>query len=81
MSDLDYRSWGETKNCHGCRYWSEMLARGNDDNSELVAYCLNRESPNSGKWVSKGTTCKAWKSGEFGAIDSPGGDPYLEETK
>ncbi len=27
MSDLDYRSWGATKNCHGCRYWSEMLAR------------------------------------------------------
>ena len=77
MGALDYRSWGETKNCHGCRYWSEMLAQACGGPMEAV--CLARKSPNSGKYTSKQTTCDAWEDGSMGAVDQPGGDPYAGE--
>lgn len=78
MSDVDYRSWGETKNCHGCRYWSEMLARSSDseDGWGIEAYCLNHKSSMRGRYTSRQQSCKEWESGELGAVDSPGGDPY-----
>ena len=26
-ADIDYRTWGATRTCKGCRYWSEMVAQ------------------------------------------------------
>lgn len=66
MSDLDYRSWGETQNCKGCRFWSEMLAesRGNG----LQAMCIaGPDSPHSGKYTSGHRTCDAWQEGSLRA--------------
>ena len=68
--DLDYRSWGKTKNCKGCRYWSEMLAKV--DGCSVKAMCINKESQNIGNYTFATTTCIKWKSGELGAVDSPG---------
>lgn len=74
MSDLDYRSWGETRNCHGCRHWSEMIARS--VGAGVEALCLNPRSTNSGKYTSSRKTCDQWQEGSLGAVDSPEGDPY-----
>ena len=46
MSDaLDYRSWGGTRNCKGCRYWSEMVAHS-IGGGPVQAMCLSPASPN-----------------------------------
>ncbi len=73
-NDLDYRSWGATRNCKGCRNWSEMLA--SFDGGGLRAACLSATSPNAGKMTLGFKSCESWEEGSLGAIDSPGGDPY-----
>ena len=80
MTDIDYRSWGQSHNCHGCRYWSEMLARSNESGG-IVAMCLasGPKATKFGTYVGRGNDCAAWESGELGAIDAPGGNPYSEE--
>lgn len=77
MNALDYRSWGETKNCHGCRYWSEMLAQA-VDGGPMQAMCIANNGPHSGQYTTKRQTCDQWEEGSLGAIDQPGGDPYAE---
>lgn len=80
MSALDYRSWGETRNCHGCRFWSEMIAEYNGATG-MRAMCIaprGPDAPNSGKYTGKLATCAAWQEGSLGAVDDPGGDPYEE---
>lgn len=67
---MDLRSYGETQNCKGCRFWSEMVARARGEKVE--ALCLNQHSPNSLKYVTATVTCDAWASGHLGAIDEPG---------
>lgn len=74
MSDLDYRSWGETQNCHGCRYWSELIAQSRG--AGIEALCLNPQSANSGKYMSDRKSCDQWEEGSLGAVDSPEGNPY-----
>jgi len=71
---LDYRSWGETQNCHGCRYWSEMIAHS--EGSVMKAMCLGPGSTNYAKYTAKHQTCDKWQEGSLGAVDSPEGDPY-----
>lgn len=68
---MDHRSYGETKNCKGCRYWSEMIARAGGG-FPLSAMCLAADGPNSGQYSTANQTCEKWKSGELGAIDEPG---------
>lgn len=68
----DHRTFGETKNCKGCRYWSEMLARS--DGGPVQAYCLSQTGPQKAKWTAGYQTCDGWKSGHLGAIDEPGQD-------
>lgn len=79
MTGLDYRSWGETQNCHGCRFWSEMIAQALGG-GPLQAMCLNPDSPMSGKYTSKRQACGNWREGSLGAVDDPGGDPYEAEA-
>lgn len=75
MSD---RTFGETQNCRGCRYWSEMVARC-QGGGPVESLCLSRESPLHGKYTVGSTSCAAWKSGHFGAIDEPGDPPPYKD--
>ena len=70
------RTLGETTNCKGCRYWSEMIAKC-DGGGPVKAYCLAAigSTPMARKYTTGSQTCEAWASGEDGAIDEPGSDP------
>ena len=67
---MDHRSYGETKNCKGCRYWSERIARL--EGSGVTAMCLSPDSAERGKYKLGPQTCGKWASGHYGAVDSPG---------
>jgi len=75
MSD---RTYGETKDCRGCRFWSEMIAMCNGG-GPVQAMCLSDNGPRKGKYTSGRQTCEAWKSGHLGAIDDP--PNYGEEVR
>jgi hypothetical protein len=62
-----HRTYGETKDCAGCRFWSEMLARCNG--GPIEAMCLNKKSKKYQKYVTATIICESWESGEFGAVD------------
>ncbi len=80
MFYLRYRSWGQTRDCKGCRFWSEMVARaGGGMSVQAMCLCLSQNSPNHLRYTSGATSCGAWLPGDLGAIDSPGGDPYEDE--
>ena len=72
------RTYGETRNCAGCRFWSEMIAQAGGDCVGVEAMCLG-DGPKHGKYVSARATCDAWKSGHHGAVDEP--PNYGEETR
>lgn len=76
-----HRTYGETKNCMGCRYWSEMLAQCSD--GPVQAMCISGVGENKGKYLSAQNTCDSWESGHDGAIDEPGSDPlrYKQQEK
>lgn len=73
-----HRTYGETKNCKGCRYWSEMLAQA-VGGSGVQAMCLSDGGALAGKYTSGHMTCDAWKPGHLGAVDDP--PNYGEETR
>lgn len=73
MSD---RTYGETRNCAGCRYWSEMLAQARGGRVE--AMCLATDQPT--RYTPGWHTCESWQSGYMGAIDEPGDDPMRYEV-
>ncbi len=72
------RTFGETKDCNGCRFWSEMIAKA-EGGGPVEALCLSDTGPNKGKYVSGRATCEAWASGHHGAVDDP--PNYGEETR
>lgn len=65
-----HRTYGQTRTCEGCRYWSEMVARSHGG-GPVEALCLANEGPRSGKYTTARTTCTSWASGHFGAVDDP----------
>ena len=70
MSD---RTYGETKNCAGCKFWSEMIAQS-IGGGPVEAMCLANKGPDapwSGKYTQRWMKCKAWEAGPYGAIDDP----------
>ena len=69
---------GETKNCAGCRFWSEMVAQS-IGGGPVEALCLADGGPLSGKYTSGKQSCSGWKSGHLGAVDDP--PNYGEETR
>ncbi len=71
------RTMGETKDCRGCRFWSEMCAQS-IGGGPIEALCLGRGS-RAGKYTTASMTCEVWKSGHYGAIDDP--PNYGEETR
>jgi len=66
----DHRTWGQTQNCKGCRFWSEMLAKS--DGGPVFAMCLNSKSSEYQNYKAGFGRCDEWKSGHLGAVDSPG---------
>jgi hypothetical protein len=72
----EHRNPGLTDNCHGCRYWSEMIARS--VRLEVHALCLvPRGTPGAlypGRYTAGWQTCPAWASGHLGPVDEPGDD-------
>lgn len=68
---MDHRTYGATRNCKGCKYWSEMVARA--CGGPVEAMCLAAASPNSSQYTVASTTCDAYEPGYDGAIDQPGG--------
>jgi len=75
---MTHRTYGETKNCAGCRYWSEMLAHALGG-GPVEAMCLAGEGPFQGQYVAGYRTCPSWKSGHYGAVDAP--PNFGEETR
>jgi hypothetical protein len=73
------RTYGETQDCAGCRYWSEMMAHCSGG-GPIKAMCIHPAELKQGKCVFTvgKDTCANWTSGEYGAVDQPGGDPYEE---
>lgn len=74
MSD---RTMGQTRDCRGCRYWSEMIAQALGGRP-VEALCLS-EGSRRGKYTTGHTTCEAWRSGHHGAVDDP--PDYGESTR
>lgn len=72
------RTYGETKNCAGCRYWSEMIAQS-CGGGPVKAMCLSGDGKFKGKYVSGRQTCDKWASGHHGAVDEP--PNYSEESR
>ncbi len=75
MSD---RTYGETRNCAGCRFWSEMIAQA-IGGGPVQAMCLAESGKYAGKYTVHYTRCDSWKSGHYGAVDDP--PNYGEETR
>ena len=67
----------EPETCATCRFWSEMIASV-IIGQLLEAVCLNAASPMAGDFVTGRQSCEAWQTGDRGAIDAPGGNPYEE---
>lgn len=72
---MDERSFGTTRNCAGCRYWSEMIARA-EGGGPVEAMCLHKSSPHWAKYVAGSQACDHWSAGDRGAVDQPAGNPY-----
>lgn len=72
----DYRTWGETKNCKGCRYWSEMLAQSIGNGMEAVCLDPSKGPAKAMKYVPAWHSCDNWKSGHHGAVDEPCEEGY-----
>lgn len=70
---MSHRTCGETQDCKGCRFWSEMIAQAMGG-GPVEAMCLSGTGPRAGRYVTARTTCDAWKSGHLGAVDEPGSD-------
>lgn len=68
------RTLGKTKDCRGCRYWSELIAFA--QGGPLKALCLGPEGQAPrGEYRSGHETCKAWARGHLGAVDDPALEP------
>lgn len=64
------RTMGATRNCEGCRFWSEMLAMA-EGGGPVQAMCLCHSGPKRGKYMTGRNSCPEWKSGHLGAVDDP----------
>lgn len=67
---MSHRTYGETENCKGCRFWSEMLAMSHG--GPVQAMCLSPVSEKRHKYHPGTGYCTSWASGYDGAVDDPG---------
>jgi hypothetical protein len=66
---MERTGWIGERNCAGCRYWSEMIAKA--EGSRVVAMCLADGGPRNGEYMSGAETCSAFARNTFGAVDDP----------
>lgn len=64
------RTFGRTKDCRGCRYWSELNWRQRGSRAP-EAQCLNRNSRKAYLFTKGRDWCDDWVEGEYGAVDDP----------
>lgn len=67
---MSNRTYGETRNCAGCRFWSEMIAQC-IGGGPVTAMCLAESGRYAGKYTAAHQRCDSWRSGHFGAVDDP----------
>lgn len=65
------RTAGATRDCNGCRFWSEVVAQA-VGGRPVEALCLSRTGPRAGKYTAGADACEAWKPGHHGPVDEPG---------
>jgi hypothetical protein len=75
---MERTGWIGERNCAGCRYWSEMIARSIGGN-DVEALCLAPEGPCSGKYKTGSKSCSAFARNTHGAVDDP--PNYGEEAR
>ncbi len=64
--------------CNDCRYWSELMARG--DGMYMTAMCLCPESVRYQEYTRVVEFCVHYASDHLGAIDNPHQDPLRYEA-
>ncbi len=61
------------RNCSGCRYWSEMIARAGggttNPRGDTEACCRSHGGPQAGEYTTAKRTCAAFAKGTHGAVD------------
>ena len=67
-----------TRDCGGCRYWSEMIAQA-IGGREVEAMCLSQDGPCAGKYTVATQVCSAYARNSAGAVDEP--PNYGEESR
>lgn len=76
-------AWAGERNCDGCRYWSDMIARAGGGTTnpfgDVEALCLAAAGPHAGKYTTAEWTCTAFARDSAGKTDSP--PNYGEETR
>lgn len=74
---MSNRTFGKTRDCRGCRYWSEMIAFA--QGGPIKALCLGpKDKAPQGEYKAGHESCRdGWASGHLGAIDEPGQDPRV----
>jgi len=72
------RTFGRTRDCRGCRFWSEMIAQALGARP-VEALCLSDAGSKRGQYTIGLATCESFKSGHHGAVDDP--PNYGEETR
>jgi len=79
MSDEDDDMEGlkPKQNCSGCRWWSEMVARG--CGAGVEALCLNSKSRFHSEYTRERQVCAGWGENSMGAIDAPGQESDILE--
>lgn len=78
---MSHRTYGETRDCKGCRYWSEMIAGCHGD-GPVKALCLAPvPAPFRLQHMPGYSKCEAWASGHLGAVDEPGQSPTAYEDE
>lgn len=74
-----HRTFGQTRDCRGCRHWSEMIAMA-QGGGPVKALCLSQDGPRRGEYLANTETCTSWASGHLGAVDDPpDGNDYRGE--
>lgn len=63
------RTYDSARNCGGCRFWSEMIAKA-EGGGPVQAMCLG-VGAHYIEYTTASMKCEAWQSGHLGAIDDP----------
>ena len=67
--------WSGERNCDGCRYWSDMIARAGgattNPRGDTEALCLSKDGPHAKQYTTADQTCASFARDTYGKVDSP----------